>query len=318
MRPFRLTLAQLLARPLPPIVAAHASMLICPFEAGRQDAYTFRRRACTGSWYQYTTRDPQAHVFAIHGYFDWRILAVARYFCRPGDTVVEVGANVGTETIGLADLVGPQGKVYAFEPVPENADQLERTFASAGLTQVEVIRAAVSDSNGTACFSLARNEFESGTGHLSLGSGSGEASVREIQVSCVTLDSILTDKRPIRLLASDTEGAELMVLRGGSQILQRDHPVVIVEASEPFLRRFGGSLKDLHAELARHGYSVFELARLGLTPARGEPPTRSPNWLALPPALAGEAGRLRRHLVRSALMPCVGFLNPLRRPVAAR
>lgn len=53
-----------------------------------------------------TTRDFHLHVLAIHGYYDWRVLVIAGAICSQGDTIVEVGANVGTETLGFADIVG--------------------------------------------------------------------------------------------------------------------------------------------------------------------------------------------------------------------
>src|ERR1700737_4902683 len=119
MQPFRLTLARILAGCAPPLIAARVS-LIYSIDRGWTDAYEFHRRSRTGSVYLGNTRDVAARSFAIHGYFDWRLLAAARYFCKPGDTIVEVGANVGTETIGFADIVGVGGHVYAFEPLPSN------------------------------------------------------------------------------------------------------------------------------------------------------------------------------------------------------
>ena len=40
-----------------------------------------------------------------------------------GDVILEVGANVGTETVSYADIVGPDGIVHAFEPVPSNVSR---------------------------------------------------------------------------------------------------------------------------------------------------------------------------------------------------
>jgi hypothetical protein len=99
-------LAQLLARPLPPVIAAHVSHRIYPHERGWQDAYAFQARARSGSLYAGTTRDLHAHAFAMHGYYDWRFLATAAFLCRAGDTIVEVGANVGTENEERAQLLG--------------------------------------------------------------------------------------------------------------------------------------------------------------------------------------------------------------------
>jgi FkbM family methyltransferase len=264
----------------------------------------------TGSPYSGSTRDMHAHFFAIHGYYDWRLLATASFFLRPGDRAIEVGANVGTETIGLADLVGPTGQVYAFEPFPANADLLRRAMTAAGLGQVEVFQAAVSEQAGTIRFAPAADERETGSGRIATGT---EGGTNELTVECLTLDSFLAQRGPIRLMVVDVEGAEMHVLRGGREVLRRDRPVIILEAQEEAQRQFGFGLTDLHAELQAHEYQVYELVRIGLGKLDLENKSRNRNWVALPPALHAESGRLHRHLIRCGLMPCLFGLNPLTR-----
>jgi FkbM family methyltransferase len=78
---------------------------------------------------------------------------VLRCFCQPGDIVVEAGANNGSETVLLANLVGPTGEVYAFEPVPHVRAQLEaniRLNALEAIVQVESL--ALAESAGEADF----------------------------------------------------------------------------------------------------------------------------------------------------------------------
>ena len=60
------------------------------------------------------------YPFAVHGYFYCTAWGITLAIFAPGDTIVEVGANVGTETIGFSDIVGRSGRVIAFEPVPAN------------------------------------------------------------------------------------------------------------------------------------------------------------------------------------------------------
>ena len=307
MMPFRLRLARTLAAPLPPLVAARVSTRIYPPDKGWADAYAFRARARTGSVYHGTTKDFHAHLFAVHGYYDWRVLAAVRFLLRPGDAAVEVGANVGTETIGLADAVGPTGRVFAFEPVPANAELLRVVVKQAGLAQVEVVQAAVSDTAGTLTFAAPADERETGSGHLATGGAQG------YQVECLTLDGFLAGKQPPRLVLIDVEGAEVGVLRGAAETLRAHRPAVIVEAGVTQLKRFGHTLADLEAALSGHGYRLFGLSRYGLSePRRDRSRGRgTENWLALPPDRAEEAPRLRRHLLLCGLLPSVRFLNPL-------
>ena len=311
MQPVRLVLARLLARPLPPLIAAHVSQRIYSAERGMRDDYPFRVRSLSGSSFVGTTQDPHACMLAIHGYFDWRLQAVAAYFCRPGDTIVEVGANIGTETIRFADTVGPQGHVYAFEPDTSSLEQLRRVLDSAAIRHVVVIPAAVSDAAGTVTFCPSPNVREPGMGHIQdfarAGSDGG------FRVECVSLDSYFEGKGPVHHMFIDAEGAEVMILRGGREILRRDRPVVVVEAAAEALKRLGFELSDLKAELESHDYRVYAIERFGLTEPIVGNYFRTCNWLALPPPLFGHARKLHRYLLWCGLLPCVRGLNPLTR-----
>lgn len=136
-------------------------------------------------------------------------LACYDYVPRPGDTVVEVGAGWGTETVTLAQLVGDQGHVYAVEASPHAADLLSRTVEENGLRNVSVIRLAISNAAG----SLVINE-RGGTGDIkntAMVSGNGG-----VAVECVTLDE-LADRRSIKridLLKVNIEGSERFMVAG--------------------------------------------------------------------------------------------------------
>src|SRR5688572_17131794 len=107
-----LTAAQVICRPLPPPVAGVLGKRIYPLTEGRRDKLRFVRRSQTGSYFAGTTADFNAHQFAIRGHNDWRNWGIAKALAAPGDTIIEVGANVGTETVGFSDVVGASGRVF--------------------------------------------------------------------------------------------------------------------------------------------------------------------------------------------------------------
>src|SRR4029077_19443419 len=104
--------------------------------------------ASTGSRFTGTTADLIGYAFAVHGYYNWRNIAIAKAVCRPADTIVEVGANVGSETVGFSDTVGKEGVVHAIEPFPPNVELLRANAAQTRYNNVNVHAVAVSDQVG--------------------------------------------------------------------------------------------------------------------------------------------------------------------------
>jgi protein-L-isoaspartate O-methyltransferase len=73
-------------------------------------------------------------------------LSVVRYLVKPGDFVIDIGANIGVYTKMLSELVGPNGRVYSIEPYPPTFETLSYIVRKLRLDNVEPINIAVSDS----------------------------------------------------------------------------------------------------------------------------------------------------------------------------
>jgi FkbM family methyltransferase len=140
---------------------------------------------------------------------------------RPGDVVLDVGANVGFFTLIAARLVGSEGRVYAFEPLPSNVETLRRNVELNALANVEIIEAAVGAVEGRARLALGRSSLD---GRLIADDQSAEESV---EVRVVSLDGVgLRD--PARVVKIDVEGAEWDVLKGMKDLL-RTRPIILCE-----------------------------------------------------------------------------------------
>jgi predicted methyltransferase len=85
----------------------------------------------------------------LYGEYSEGEVALFREFLRPGDTALDIGANVGALTLAMAGLVGPQGTVHAFEPQGAIFDLLQANVAANDLTQVAMHRKAVGEAFGT-------------------------------------------------------------------------------------------------------------------------------------------------------------------------
>jgi FkbM family methyltransferase len=194
---------------------------------------------------------------------------------REGDTVVDVGANVGWFTLLAASLVGPGGKVVACEPGPDNRAKLQANIDASGFTpRVQVVWQPISDRAETVEFHL---NADSSGGHALWDPGlwhdneRSRASPRSIHVSSASLDELLHDGKEIRLIKIDVEGAEQRVLQGAHALMASQRPPFVFAELHPFaLARFGHSQESLRALMAGHGYATF------LTYAPDKPPMMVP------------------------------------------
>lgn len=128
---------------------------------------------------------------------------------KGGDTVWDVGAHVGAYTTTFAELVGPSGRVVAFEPSPVVLGEL--TKATASYDNVVIVDAALSDVRGTADF------FRSDVGPTSFHGLSADGSDHELSAADVVRTERgdeLAKEHPPNVIKIDVEGFELEVLRG--------------------------------------------------------------------------------------------------------
>ena len=180
---------------------------------------------------------------------------LSRSLIRAGDTLIDIGANVGLWAMGAARRVGPEGSVHAFEPVPKNFARLTRNLAINGLTQVKSSQIALSEKCGHTLFYTATDN-NSGLGSLT----QRDEATRPIEIEMTTIDDYchrLSLPR-IDLMKVDVEGAEELVFRGAERLLSSpEAPIILFETDEMLTGRFLSSSKSVKANLARNGYDFF-------------------------------------------------------------
>lgn len=168
---------------------------------------------------------------------------------RPGQVVYDVGAHVGFFSLIAARAVGPEGQVYAFEPMPANAAIIRELAELNQLSNLQVIEAAVCDRSGSAAFAGGDRPNRSRLAEV-------DARVAaDTQVAAVALDEFSAAHRPPNLVKLDAERAELLVLRGMAGLLSGEHPpMILAELHSPQLADQCRSL------LAEHGYRLETLS----------------------------------------------------------
>lgn len=175
---------------------------------------------------------------------------------RPGDFVVDAGANVGFFTLLLAALVGETGAVLAVEPGPNNVDKLRKNIELNGFESFVEIGIFPLGAMAEDITFYVRQD----SGLNSRWPGEGAKPVSE---SMVTFDSVLGTRVP-RLIKLDIEGSEFEALRG----LSSRPPFVICELNPKALSRAGATPSMVQLLMLQRGYDLYRLPDDGGLPAR--------------------------------------------------
>lgn len=177
--------------------------------------------------------------------------AAQRWMARhvsPGGVAYDIGANIGIHTLLLSRLVGRQGQVYAFEPVPALYDRLcENVRLNPGLPAARPVLLALGDRSGTSAFYTGHHVA---AGHLA---ASGPEDGDCIVVPTTKLDEFVYGDHhaPPGFIKIDVEGAEGSVLAGAEQVLSYARPIVMVDLHSPAQDRAVGD------SLTRAGYVAY-------------------------------------------------------------
>jgi len=189
-----------------------------------------------------------------------RVSYIAKKILRPGDTVLDIGANVGWFSVISSTAVGPTGSVHAFEPQPAIAAMLRASLAMNSIDNVSVHEVALSDKNGGADFHVLAGNF--GAGRLADVTGDKWSTIRVRTVEASAYLSSL--KLPhVRLVKIDVEGHEEVVFNNALKFFEQNRPDVVIFES------FGdGPLSDrpIAKILSGLGYRLLSFDRSILKP----------------------------------------------------
>jgi len=164
------------------------------------------------------THEPEVQHLIAGLYSDWT-----------GRHVWDLGSHYGLYTVGLARRVGPTGSVAAFEPNPLSFDRLQLHVRRNHLTNTTLFSQAVSNVTGSARFFLYEG-METTSSHLAYENETWTESVPTMQVSTVTLDSMVEAGR-LRLpdfIKVDVEGHGAAALAGAARALAQSRPILLI------------------------------------------------------------------------------------------
>ncbi len=190
-----------------------------------------------------------------------------RRLLRPGDTFIDVGANIGFLSAMGAGLVGQTGQVHAFEPVPRYFKSVQRLAELNSGRVIVTNHCALGDRVGTAPMDVTAS---SNIGWNTMVQGTMDQAERKetIDVPVLRLDAYIEEKKLARiaLIKIDTEGFEFPVLRGLSGYFEKNpsaKTTILCEIAPYVYPRLGTSLDELQRVMRGYGYRAHSLVAMG-------------------------------------------------------
>jgi FkbM family methyltransferase len=201
--------------------------------------------------------------FAIYlgGMFEPGTATALSKLTEPSSLVLDIGANIGAHTLRLAKLVGPCGRVMAFEPTDFAFRKLRRNLDlnPSLASRVEALHCFLTTRDGTpvpdAIYSSWPLAVEAGLHTKHLG-----REMRTKSAQARSLDSILAERadRKVQLVKLDVDGFECDVLRGATSLLRDARPIFVMELAPYVLEERGASLDQLLSYFIPNGYLFYD------------------------------------------------------------
>lgn len=209
-------------------------------------------------------------LYLVHHPHDVAEFDAIPHLVRSGDTVFDIGANIGIYSVLLSRLCGPTGRVWSFEPVPDTYWRLRETLALNRCENVFPVQCAICEEPGSVKMNLFDSEFAEwnsrGTPLMLAPDGSEVSPRHAVEVRAENLDLFCDSERieRINFLKVDVEGFELSVFRGGDRLLKEkriDH--ICFEISKEPLKSAGLTSREVFEALEIHGYGIYTFDRTG-------------------------------------------------------
>lgn len=180
---------------------------------------------------------------------------IMRKILKVDSNCIDIGCHKG-EMMDEMIKNSPQGRHFGFEPIPEYYKFLQKKYESNG--SIMIYNKALSQENGKTSFTWVKN--------APAFSGIKERSyliknpdIEKIEVEMIRLDSLLDVLPTIKLMKIDVEGAELMVLNGSVNLINRDRPVVIFEFGLGASDHYGTTHEEMFRFFDDRNYGIYTL-----------------------------------------------------------
>jgi FkbM family methyltransferase len=225
----------------------------------------FQVLPCQGALKGYLMKvDWQKHRSYVYGTWEPAVVGAIRETVRRGMIALDVGAHGGFYTLLLSKLVGQNGRVISFEPVPANFQMLQENIILNNCLNITAVNKALGEYCGQMEMAVRGSDSSLVRGSVSRGKVDGK-----VVVPLISLDKFAADSGlGVQFIKIDVEGAEEWVLNGSRETIGRYHPVIVDELhgfdvcreKHPVIKQLGLFGYDIQW-LSKWDYTAHVLAR---------------------------------------------------------
>jgi FkbM family methyltransferase len=215
------------------------------------------KRLCTryGIHYNLYVNDYQQWLLYFYSSLD-SSFELLKYI-NQGETIVDIGSNIGQTTLAIAHKLNNTGKIYSFEPFPSTFSLLENNIKLNRFSNIIPENIGLGEQDASVEMTIV---CPTNTGGNRIESKNKDDN-NKINVKVTSLDKYfekLEAHQNIHFIKIDVEGYEMQVLKGSTQILKQKKPKLFIEISDPLLRNQGSSAEQIIRFLQKLGYILYD------------------------------------------------------------
>jgi FkbM family methyltransferase len=214
------------------------------------------------------TKEEIAIYTTADNYIEWSILSTGTYedeigklikiSLNEGDTAIDIGGNIGLQSLRMSACVGPTGKVFVFEPLNYLQEKFKKNMALNKADNVTLFPFALSDQQNELDLTINNDQWNQGT--FSLNSNAPGNEKQHIVVKVADDMPEIQSANNISLIKIDVEGFEYHVLRGLKQTLQKHKPRILFEYDSNYWEQTDQSITDCYKFLLSLNYTVYQVS----------------------------------------------------------
>lgn len=223
-------------------------------------------------------------------YIEWSILSTGTYedeisklihiSLKPGEVALDVGGNIGLQSIRMAKCVGDQGMVYAFEPLSYLQEKFRNNMKLNKASNVKLFPFALSNAESESDFKISTNNWNQGT--FSIKDTGGGSEIQHVLIKVADEIPDIKALNRLDLIKIDVEGFEYQVLLGLKHTLEKHKPRIIFEYDSNYWQSNGQNINDCFDFLNTLGYTFYQITPVGCELIKHASNIASGNLFCLP------------------------------------